>query len=159
MFTDMSLSRDLLERFKGYLETTAKTDLGGVDFSILVLATGSWPLQPPSTNFMIPKELSPAEELFQKFYQTHHQGRKLNWLHQLSKGELKARFGAKIFTFQSSTYQMAILLQFNNYETASFDELQVASQLSEAILKSTLLVRGSSTLAASVRSPTNMSPL
>lgn len=139
MFTDMSLSRDLLERFKGYLESTAKTDLGGVDFSVLILATGSWPLQPPTTNFSIPKELSPAEELFQKFYQTAHQGRKLNWLHQLSKGELKARFGTKIFTLQSSTYQMAILLQFNNYETASFDELQVASQLSEVALKNTLL--------------------
>ena len=29
MFTDMSLSRDLLERFKTYLEMTAKADLGG----------------------------------------------------------------------------------------------------------------------------------
>ena len=111
-----------------------------VDFSILVLATGSWPLQPPTTNFSIPKELSPAEELFQKFYQTHHQGRKLNWLHQLSKGELKARVGTKIFTFQVSTYQMALLLQFNNYETPSYDELQVASQLSDPVLKTTLLV-------------------
>src|SRR6185437_14886637 len=111
-----------------------------VDFSILVLATGSWPLQPPTTNFSIPKELSVCEELFQKFYQSHHQGRKLNWLHQLSKGEIKARYGARIFTFQVSTYQMALLLQFNNYESASFDELQLATQLSDPVLKTTLLV-------------------
>jgi len=106
-----------------------------------VLATGSWPLQPPTTNFSIPKELSVCEELFQKFYQSHHQGRKLNWLHQLSKGEIKARYGARIFTFQVSTYQMALLLQFNNYESASFDELQLATQLSDPVLKTTLLVR------------------
>jgi cullin 1 len=55
MFTDMSLSRDLLERFKNYVEDKS-IDLG-VDFSVLVLATGSWPLQPPSTNFSIPKEV------------------------------------------------------------------------------------------------------
>jgi len=138
MFTDMSLSRDLLERFKTYLEDSAKTELG-VDFSILVLATGSWPLQPPTTNFNIPKELAACEELFQKFYSGQHQGRKLNWLHQLSKGEIKARYGTKIFTFQVSTYQMGCLLPFNNQETISFDELQAETQLTDNVLKATLL--------------------
>jgi len=74
MFTDMSLSRELLDRFKNHLEqpgnggggVEATTALGGVDFSVLVLATGSWPLQPPSTNFSIPKELQACEQLFQK---------------------------------------------------------------------------------------------
>jgi len=50
MFTDMTVSRDLLERFKTYLEDTGNTNIG-LDFNVLVLATGSWPLQPPSTNF------------------------------------------------------------------------------------------------------------
>lgn len=55
MFTDMSLSRDLLERFKTHAED--KNLNLNIDFSVLVLATGSWPLQPPSTNFSIPKEV------------------------------------------------------------------------------------------------------
>jgi len=138
MFTDMSLSRELLERFKQYVDTHGKADLG-VDFSILVLATGSWPLQPPSTNFTIPKELAAAEEQFQKFYQSQHSGRKLNWLHQLSKGEIKARYGAKIFTFQVSTYQMGVLLQFNNYDSINFEDLIIATQLTDSALKTTLL--------------------
>lgn len=64
---------------------------------MLVLATGSWPLQPPATNFSIPKELQACEQLFQKFYQAQHSGRKLNWLHQLSKGELKTRYCAHLY--------------------------------------------------------------
>jgi hypothetical protein len=44
-----------------------------VDLSVLVLATGSWPLQPPSTNFLVPKELRLAEDMFYKFYQNQHQ--------------------------------------------------------------------------------------
>jgi len=143
MFTDMSLSRELLERFKAHLEPTGNSDLGGVDFSVLVLATGSWPLQPPSTNFSIPKELQACEQLFQKFYQAQHSGRKLNWLHQLSKGELKTRYlpSAKTgYTLQASTYQMGILLQFNMEETSmTTEEIQIATQLTDSVLKTTLL--------------------
>eukprot|EP01133_Synstelium_polycarpum_P016887 gene16887-20080_t len=57
MFTDMSLSRDLLDRFNTHLEQVEQSSLGGVDFSVLVLATGSWPLQPPATSFSIPKQI------------------------------------------------------------------------------------------------------
>eukprot|EP01113_Clastostelium_recurvatum_P019149 TRINITY_DN225_c0_g1_i1.p1 TRINITY_DN225_c0_g1~~TRINITY_DN225_c0_g1_i1.p1 ORF type:complete len:771 (+),score=282.14 TRINITY_DN225_c0_g1_i1:104-2416(+) len=143
MFTDMSLSRDLLERFKGHLEglPAAEANLGGVDFSILVLATGSWPLQPPSTNFSIPKELQAAEGLFQKFYQNQHSGRKLNWLHQLSKGELRTRYagGKTGYTLQCSTYQMGVLLQFNTEEAMSMEEMQISTQLTDNVLKGTIL--------------------
>lgn len=151
MFTDMSLSRDLLEKFKAHLETQAGSaggpadtaaTLGNVDFSVLVLATGSWPLQPPSTNFSIPKELQACEQLFQKFYQAQHSGRKLNWLHQLSKGELRTRYlpAAKAgYTLQASTYQMGILLQFNTEDVMSTEDLQIATQLTDNVLKTTLL--------------------
>lgn len=143
MFTDMSLSRDLLDRFKNHAEEK-HLDLAGVDFSVLVLATGSWPLQPPSTNFSIPKELQACEQLFQKFYQGQHSGRKLNWLHQLSKGEVKTRYllsNKAGYTLQASTYQMGILLQWNTSDspTITAEELQISTQLTDSALKNTLL--------------------
>jgi len=82
-----------------------------VDFSVLVLATGSWPLQPPSSNFAPFSEMAVCEQMFVKFYQGQYQGRKLNWLHQLSKGEVKARYltGVRLgYTFQVSTYQLGM---------------------------------------------------
>jgi len=139
MFTDMSLSRDLLERFKTYVDDK-KIDLG-VDFSVLVLATGSWPLQPPSTNFSIPKELQTCEQMFQKFYQAQYSGRKLNWLHQLSKGEVRTRYlpVRTGYTLQASTYQMGVLLLFNSEEAMSAEDIQIATQLTDSALKTTLL--------------------
>jgi cullin 1 len=113
-----------------------------VDFNVLVLATGSWPLQPPSTNFTIPKDLVACEQLFVKFYQQQHSGRKLNWLHQLSKGELRARYGKK-YSFVTSTYQMGILLQFNSNESMTTDDLQIATQLTQSTLVNTLAVPSS----------------
>jgi cullin 1 len=111
---------------------------------VLVLATGSWPLQPPSTNFTVPKELQVCEQMFTKFYQGEFSGRKLNWLHQLSKGELKTRYTASSragYTFQCSTYQMGVLLLFNDADTLTTEDVQVSTQLTDNILRTTLLVR------------------
>lgn len=139
MFTDLSLSRDLNEKFKNYTEEQQK-DLG-VDFSILVLATGSWPLQAPSTNFSIPRELQDCATAFQAFYGKQHTGRKLNWLHNLSKGELKMRYATTNkagYTLQCSAYQMGVLLQFNQQDSLNTKELQVATQLADNVLINTL---------------------
>eukprot|EP01132_Coremiostelium_polycephalum_P000969 gene969-1234_t len=141
MFTDMSLSRDLLDRFNTHLEQVEHSNLGGIDFSVLVLATGSWPLQPPSTNFSIPKELQACEQLFQKFYQVQYSGRKLNWLHHLSKGELKTKYlpsSKSGYTLQCSTYQIGVLLQFNTDDTLTTEEIQGSTQLIDSVLKGTL---------------------
>ncbi|CAG8720372.1 166_t:CDS:2, partial [Dentiscutata heterogama] len=53
MFTDMGLSKDLNDQFKE--RASGETD-NGVDFSVLVLGTASWPLSPSNTNFIIPEE-------------------------------------------------------------------------------------------------------
>ncbi|CAG8670860.1 42473_t:CDS:10, partial [Gigaspora margarita] len=55
MFTDMGLSKDLNDQFKE--RTSGETD-NGVDFSVLVLGTASWPLSPSATSFNIPEEVS-----------------------------------------------------------------------------------------------------
>jgi len=56
MFTDITLSTDINEKFKGYLKDK-QLDLGRVDFNIMVLTTGSWPLQQQTSNFNVPQEL------------------------------------------------------------------------------------------------------
>jgi len=140
MFNDMSLSRDLVEKYKSKVPPK---DIGGIDFTALVLATGSWPLQPPSTNFTLPKELIQCEQSFEKFYADQHQGRKLNWLLQFSKGDLRTRYtrtNKTGYTFQCSTYQMGVLLQFNEpgADEMTTEQLATATQLTKGALSQTL---------------------
>ena len=62
-----------------------------------------------------------------EFYFDKHNGRKLTWLWQLCKGEIKANYikNAKVpYTFQVSTYQMAILLLFNETDTLDYSEIK-----------------------------------
>ncbi|CAH1756072.1 2019_t:CDS:10 [Entrophospora sp. SA101] len=139
MFTDMGLSKDLNDQFRER-HSVEQVD-NQVDFSVLVLGTASWPLQPSTTNFSIPEEVERTFQRFKIFYQNKHSGRKLNWLFHLSKGELKANYlkATKTgYTFQVSTYQMGILLQYNKDTSYSFEELSQSTDLSTDVLSGQL---------------------
>ncbi|KAI8068663.1 Cullin [Gongronella butleri] len=139
MLTDMSLSKELNDQFKEVLQH--HDDTGNVDFSVLVLGTGQWPLTQPSTSYTIPDEVVKLYDRFQKFYQNKHSGRKLNWLFQLCKAELKTNYvknNKMSYTFQVSTYQMGILLQYNNATSYTFSELQSRTELSSEPLSGAL---------------------
>jgi cullin 1 len=108
-----------------------------VDASYAILGTGFWPLNPPNTDFTPPAEIAKAYERFQTFYGQKHSGRKLTWLWQLCKGEVKANYckNTKVpYTFQVSTYQMAILLLFNESDKNSYDDIVKATQLQADVL-------------------------
>lgn len=112
-----------------------------VDFSILVLNTSSWPLTPPTTTFNLPSELIKPYDRFHKFYTTKHSGRKLTWLTNLSRGEMKANYSKHSrvpYTFTVSTYQMGILLTYNDADTHTYEKLQQVTNLNKESLDGAL---------------------
>jgi len=130
---------DLVEinkSFKDYLLDNNKSL--DVDFNILVLTAGSWPLAGPSTNFHTPKILIDCMEKFTNFYEIQHHGRKLNWLHHLSKSDLKMSIGSKRYEIQTTCYQMGILYLFNNEDEYKLNDIQTSTNLSDTELKDTL---------------------
>lgn len=143
MFQDMQISKDLNS---GYKEFESKLDVDDstiVDASYSILGTGFWPLTSPNTDFAAPPEIVKAYERFQKFYNQKHSGRKLTWLWQLCKGEVKANYcrGTKVpYTFQVSTYQMAILLLFNESDTNTYENIAKATQLASDVLDPQLAI-------------------
>jgi cullin 1 len=140
MFLDMQISKDLNSGYKEF-EANLGDDAKNIDASYAILGTGFWPLTPPNTDFAPPPEIVRAYERFQKFYNQKHSGRKLTWLWQLCKGEMKANYckSTKVpYTFQVSTYQMAILLLFNESDTVSYDDICKATQLSTDTLDPSL---------------------
>ncbi|KAL2918338.1 ubiquitin ligase (cullin) of SCF [Polyrhizophydium stewartii] len=140
MFTDMGVSKDLNDSFKEQMERThEKDDL--IDFGVLVLNTSSWPFQPPKSGLNIPDDLLKTYERFQRFYQNKHSGRKLTWLFQFCKGELKTNYtrASKTgYTFQVSTYQMAVLLMYNSATSYALDELLGTTGIGKEVLVPTV---------------------
>ncbi|GAB6031911.1 Cullin-1 [Chamberlinius hualienensis] len=145
MFQDIGVSKDLNEQFRKHLQNSNEPlDL---DFSIQVLSSGSWPFQ-QSCTFSLPTELERSVHRFTTFYSSQHSGRKLNWLYQMSKGELVTNCFKNRYTLQASTFQMAVLLQFNLSESTTVHQLQETTQIKmdtlvqvvQILLKSKLLV-------------------
>jgi hypothetical protein len=144
MFTDISLSTNLNDRF-------AQTEVGGglsFNLKMLVLQSGAWPVGTTATSpLTLPTELDRCINLFSKFYENMHSGRKLNWLHHLSTADMKARLGKssspKVFEFSMTAFQMAVMLLYNNSDSEeppvhTVGAIREATSLSDKELQRTL---------------------
>ena len=132
----MSLSKDLTDQFKERMQQNH--DDMDITFSIMVLGTNFWPLNPPTHDFTIPAEIAPTYDRFQKYYQSKHSGRKLTWLWNYSKNELRTNYLKQKYMLMTSSYQMAVLVQYNMQDTISLDELVTATANSKDILTQVL---------------------
>ena len=140
MFQDMQISKDLNS---GFREHVSSLGTKGLDSSYSILGTGFWPLTAPNTTFNPPEEISADCDRFSRFYRNKHEGRKLTWLWQLCKGEIKANYvrNAKMpYTFQVSIYQMAILLLFNEKDKHTYEEIASTTQLNSEALDPSLTI-------------------
>ncbi|KAF8221049.1 Cullin-domain-containing protein [Tricholoma matsutake] len=136
MFTDMSLSKDLTDQFKDRMQQNH--DDMDMSFSIMVLGTNFWPLNPPNHEFVIPTEILPTYDRFQKYYQIKHSGRKLTWLWNYSKNELRTNYLNQKYILMTSSFQMAVLLQYNHNDTLSLAELVSATSIPKELLTQVL---------------------
>ncbi|RYP55840.1 hypothetical protein DL771_012307 [Monosporascus sp. 5C6A] len=140
MFQDMQISKDLNT---GFREHTKGLESGkqALDSSYSILGTSFWPLTPPNTTFNPPAEIQTDLDRFTRFYKNKHEGRKLTWLWQLCKGEVKTGYCKSQktpYTFQVSVYQMAILLLFNDKDVQTYEDIQSVTQLMPDVLDSAL---------------------
>lgn len=67
-----------------------------------------------------------------------HSGRVLSWLHHLSLAELRMAYLKKVYTVCVSTYQMAVLLAYNQQAEHSTASLARITQLPDHELASTI---------------------
>jgi len=66
-----------------------------IDMSVKVLTTGNWPNESKDTQYSIilPQEINSCIQSFNKFYNTKHTGRLLNWKNNLGFADLRAYLG------------------------------------------------------------------
>ncbi|KAI1828457.1 Cullin-domain-containing protein [Xylaria intraflava] len=135
MFQDMQISKDLNTGFREHTKAL-QLDKQPLDSSYSILGTSFWPLTAPHTTFNPPAEIQTDIDRFSLFYKNKHEGRKLTWLWQLCKGEVKTGYcksSKTPFTLQVSVYQMAILLLFNDKDVHSYEDILSATQLTNEV--------------------------
>lgn len=148
MFNDMRISRDMRDTYKAYKrsqgqhgENTGSFKL--VDIEVDVLTNGYWPSQnvPPCT---LPQSIQDAIDRYAKYYLEKHTGRKLSWQTSGGTAELKATFGSgpdklRRHELLVSTYQMCILLLFNDRETLTLGQIRSETHIPDQELRRHLI--------------------
>lgn len=140
MFQDIQTSKDMNNAFKEFESNLADPEdtNRNLDANFYILGTSFWPLNAPTTTFAAPPELVRSYEHFEKFYGQKHSGRKLTWLWQLCKGEVKATYlkahQKQPIIFTVSAYQLAILLLFNEKDENTYEEIQSATKLDKSTM-------------------------
>ncbi|KAH8793125.1 Cullin [Flagelloscypha sp. PMI_526] len=147
MLNDVSISTALTDSFKERTEQ----DHGNMDinFSVMVLGTHFWPLNSPAHDYIIPQEILPTYDRFLQYYKPKHSGRKLTWLWNYSKNELRTNYTSQKYIFMTSSYQMAILLQYNRNDTLSLNELASATSIPRHVLIQVLALLTKATVLVS----------
>lgn len=145
MFTDMKTSRDTMDTFLA--ATPAPPDAPSL--SVQVLTTGSWPTQ-PGARCNLPQEILSVCERFRGHYLSTHTGRRLTWQPNMGSADLKAVIGGKKYEINVSTYQMCILMLFNDADRLTYAEISAATEIPAPDLKRNLqslaLVKGKNVL-------------
>ena len=131
-FPDLSLSQDISAQFN------ASRDTAAIGLDAMVLGSNTWLLDCAESALTLPSDLLPIYEHFTLFYQHLHNGRKLTWLWQYSRCELRTRFAETPYTLLTSTYQAAILCQYNAADVYTLDELARATSIPKSYLKAIL---------------------
>ncbi|KAL1291482.1 hypothetical protein HN51_059999 [Arachis hypogaea] len=123
MFTDMKTSYDTMQGFYA-----SQSDVGDSPSLVVhVLTTGSWPTQ-PSPQCNLPSELLGVCEKFRAYYLGTHNGRRLSWQTNMGTADLKATFGkGQKHELNVSTYQMCVLMLFNNADRLTCKEIEQAT--------------------------------
>jgi len=120
MFKDVQMSKNLMSKFKKIYDAEATE---GLDLSVNVCSSGYWPAS-SNVNFVLPPDIKTACEKFKRFYLNQHNGHKLVWHMDKGRAEVLVHFAPKVSrTLVGTTYQMMILLVFNNARRVTFKQI------------------------------------
>lgn len=147
MFNDMRISHDLQDSYKDYKRRQESSGESSgskpVDIEVDVLTNGYWPSQnvPACT---LPTPIQDAIERYTVFYLNKHTGRKLSWQTSAGQAELKATFGSAPDSYRRhelcvSTYQMCILLLFNENTSLTLGQIRTKTHIPDMELRRHLI--------------------
>ncbi|OQV17685.1 Cullin-3-B [Hypsibius exemplaris] len=157
MYRDILVSATFNDKFRDFCFQSDIPPLS-IDLSVQVLTTGFWPMPPATANVHLPNDIQKGFLEFRKLYLDTHNGRQLSLQNNLGTAEMSAEFyGAPAINekapietspatakmvrrhiLQVTTYQMCVLMLFNQQPEWSYQDILTASAIPEKDLKRTI---------------------
>ncbi|CAL8141607.1 unnamed protein product [Orchesella dallaii] len=145
MLKDAKFSKELTANFNTSLGEKASSL--PLVFDIIILCSANWPSIDLSL-VELPTTLQHCVMQFNEFYKATCRNRKLQWLHDHSRGEILSSCFQKRYCFKASTLLMSVLLLFNSKVSYSIGELGELTKLGvncllhvlESLIKAKILI-------------------
>lgn len=138
MFKNIEHSKEINRDFSQHLTALNSSNDNLPDVSINVLTSGFWPF-PNVDVCRLPDPVHRRALQFQDFYSERHSGHRLTWQTSLGNAEVRCDFEEGRKELHVHTYQMCILMLFNEGKKFSFKEIQERTQIPEKELERHLL--------------------
>ncbi len=102
------------------------------EFKVTILTTSYWPSY-KTYELTIPRQLEACVKAFNTYYQQKYNHRVLQWCYSLGTGMVQAQFpeSQKQYDLVMGTYQMCILMMFNQKKAISFQEIKEAMKFDD----------------------------
>lgn len=126
MFKDIHQSRQINEQYQQFLQHLGENDNNNtrsVQLDCKVLTTGFWPF-PRRNACKLPEEVVMECEKFRQYYCEKHSGRRLQFDTYQGQAELSVEFASGRKELVCSTYQMCVLMLFNDHEILTYQEIK-----------------------------------
>lgn len=141
MFNDLKSSKEQMLLFRRERGAGAGVSGGavvdGIELDVVVLTTVHWPLASEEA-CVIPRPVDSAADTFRTWYLNKHSGRRLAWYTSEGTADVRMLFTDKRYELVVSTYQMVILLLFNETDRG---EISVGQLLDRSRIPSEELKR------------------
>ena len=132
MFNDMKTSEETSKAFKSKI-IAEHTDMRGIDLSVAVLTTMSWPVT-TAPDVVLPFAAAHCTNKFEDYYYGQHEGRRLTWQNSLGTTEIRARFkdrSREYDLYSVSVYSMCVLMLFNDADCLTYQQIADATRIPE----------------------------
>mmetsp|Transcript_82159 Transcript_82159/g.96082 ORF Transcript_82159/g.96082 Transcript_82159/m.96082 type:complete len:748 (+) Transcript_82159:46-2289(+) len=108
----------------------------------VLVCSSTWPNLVGNPLAKLPKEMENYCKEFEQFYKQlpMYQSKKITWVLSEGKGEVTATFGKTRYILDVKSYQIGLLLRFNEAPKYTFSELKELTGINEALLSEYLVI-------------------
>jgi len=135
MLLDMNLSKEIMESYK----KTEYFSSCPIEMDVCNLTSSHWSLKTDSP-IAVPAVISDGQGRFTAYYiEKFRTGRRLMWLLNMGTADVRATFKSGKKELNVTTYQMCILMLFNNLNSMTLDQIRSNCAIPEKELRRQLL--------------------
>jgi len=139
MFNDMRLSKKSYEKFLEHRAYKERVQPLNIDLFVNVLTSSFWPTYTMS-RAILPTPMKECTKAFTEYYKEIHESRQLTWKKNLGDGVMIARFPLSKHELVVSTYQMILLMLFNDVNELTYQEIKDTTNMPEKDLRRNLMM-------------------